>query len=68
MYSYATGNYQNKKLILDRNFEELEGKKVKVLIFEDSFEGKADFFSFLDKNKFEISADYAFNREEINER
>ena len=68
MYRVSTATYHNNVLSLDENFNFYDGKKVKVIIIDEEFKKKENFFNFVNKNRIAISEDYKFNRDEIYDR
>jgi hypothetical protein len=68
MYRVSTATYHNNALSLDENFNFYDGKKVKVIIIDEEFKKKENFFNFVNKNRIAISEDYKFNRDELYDR
>ena len=71
MQRYRNAIYKNGSLLLDRELEnELEGHEFKVILIdrESDKTNKTRFFDFVKNQKFELPADYTFDREELHER
>ncbi len=68
MYQVVNATFKNNSLMLDENLKMLEGKKVKILVFDEDTNKMSTFFDFVSNNKFKIPENYKFNREELNER
>jgi hypothetical protein len=68
MYKVATATYTNNKLALDEKLGYIEGQRLKIIIFDERKAKKDDFLEFVNRNSFNLPADYKFDRDEANER
>lgn len=68
MYKLATATFLNNSLKLDNIFNFDEGKKLKIIIFDDEEKSKTQFFDFIQKNQINIPTDFKINRDELYER
>jgi predicted DNA-binding antitoxin AbrB/MazE fold protein len=71
MYQILNARYENGCLLLDEEIPNIkEGKKVKVIVFDDEnvTARKAEFFASMEKHRFALPDNYRFNRDELYER
>ena len=68
MYKIIEATYHQGNLILkDKLSESLEGKKIKIIILEESNSKKEDFLDKVEQHSFKLPQNYQFNREELYE-
>lgn len=68
MNKISNATFSNNTLILDEKLNIIEGKKVKIVIFDETEKKKSNFFEFIKNNQFTSKVSFKFDRDEINER
>jgi predicted DNA-binding antitoxin AbrB/MazE fold protein len=68
MNKISNATFSNNTLILDEKLNIIEGKKVKIVIFDETEKKKSNFFEFIKNNQFTSKVSFKFDSDEINER